>query len=719
MSSQAGSPEQDKRAARRLLRHATLLSAPAGTILAGEGTPAADVLLILSGTVESSETNAVDVRRVVAGRGNPAVFPHTWRARTDLKVARLPLAALQAEAVDQPVDRLAHATLEVLQRRELVAGAVTLFGSLGADTIADLERDSDWMALKRGDILVREGEESDRAFVLLAGRLQAVREVGGETVVVGDITVGETVAEMSLFTGERRSATVRAVRDSVLLGLSRQAVERLLAAEPAAVRHIIKVQIERVQRANRGVRLRAPLTNIAIVPLDDDVAAGEFCRQLSTALAAFGRVEHLTPDRVDADLKRPGIADSPKNDEDAPLLARWLNEVEFAARFVVHETSARHPGWLTRSVSRADVVVLLARGDRDPRLRGIEGLVAQEEGGCPAQHFLVLLHDAEALPSGTAGWLRPRTITRHFHVRLVRQAEVARVARFIAGRAVGLVLGAGGARGFAHIGLFRALQERGIPVDLVAGTSMGAAMSAQHAMGWTPQRMVETADEVWNRMRPHKEYTLPLLAVLRGRRSRQCAEMMYGDVQIEDLWVPFFCISSDITDASMFVHRAGSLLDAVSASSSPPVMSMPTSVNEHLLFDGSLFNTLPVDLARDSGCGVILASRVSVRQERQFVFEHVPTLGQVLRHKLTRRPIRYPDILSVLMRSSMIAAVGREGQESQHADFLFQPPIERYGLLEFTAVREIVDVGYTFAMARLDEWQGAGRLSLVPRDATH
>ena len=217
-------------------------------------------------------------------------------------------------------------------------------------------------------------------------------------------------------------------------------------------------------------------------------------------------------------------------------------------------------------------------------------------------------------------------------------------------------------------------------------------------------------------MRPHKEYTFPVLSIIRGRRTRQCGEMMYGDICIEDLWVPFFCVSSDLTDATMFVHRSGSLLDAVTASSSPPAVMVPTRVGDHLLCDGSLFNTLPVDLARDSGCGTLVASRVSVPQDKEFLFEQVPTLAQVLRHMVTRRPIRYPGIMSIALRSSMIAAVGRENRESQDADFLFAPPLDQYGLMEFDALPKIVDVGYTWAKTQLDQWRREGRLALFPQE---
>ena len=606
----------------------------------------------------------------------------------------------------------------VARRRELLASAAALFGCVDADGIAALERDADWIELRRGDVLVRQGDEGDRAFVLLAGRLQAVRErEDGSSNVVGDVAVGETVGEMSIFTGEPRSATVRAVRDSLLLALPRTAIERLLAAGPDAVGHVMRVQMARVRRANEGARLRAPITNIAVVPLDDRVEAATFCRQLVAALTAFGTVEHLDAERLDARFGRPGLADSPDGGPNAAHLTAWLNEVERTARFVIHETSARRPGWVARSASRADLIVLLGRGGGDPAVSAFERAVAAAEGDCPAPRFLVLLHEDDSPPLRTAAWLQARILSRHLHVRRSRPDDVARVARFIAGRAVGVVLGAGGARGFAHIGLLRALQERRIAIDMVGGTSMGASIAAQHAMGWSPQRIVETADRVWNHMRPHKEYTLPLLSVLRGRRSRQCAELMYGDVRIEDLWVPFFCVSSDLTNASMFVHRSGSLLDAITASSSPPVVSVPTCVDGHLLSDGSLFNTLPVDLARDNGSGLVIASRVSVAQDKEFLFDSVPPLRQVLRHKLLRRPVRYPNLLSVLLRASMIAAVGRENVESEHADYLFAPPIERYGLLEFQAIREIVDVGYSFATRQLDEWRDANRLELLPQEA--
>jgi len=164
----------------------------------------------------------------------------------------------------------------------------------------------------------------------------------------------------------------------------------------------------------------------------------------------------------------------------------------------------------------------------------------------------------------------------------------------------------------------------------------------------------------------------------------------------------------------MYVHTSGSLLEAVTASSSLPAVIVPTQAGDHLLCDGSLFNTLPVDLAREYGCGTLIASRVSVPQDKDFAYEQIPSLREVLRSKVTRTPVRYPSIMAVLLRSSMLAAVDRENKEALNADLLFAPPLEQFGLMEFTALSKIVEAGYTYAVAQVAAWEQAGRFADIP-----
>ena len=119
-----------------------------------------------------------------------------------------------------------------------------------------------------------------------------------------------------------------------------------------------------------------------------------------------------------------------------------------------------------------------------------------------------------------------------------------RLARFLSGKTFGLVLGGGGAKGFAHIGIIRALQEANIPIDVVGGTSMGAAIASLFAMVQYIEDMIQINKKVWIEMKPLKDFTLPIMSFIRGKKFDKMGEIVYGDLQIEDLWLNYFCISS-------------------------------------------------------------------------------------------------------------------------------------------------------------------------------
>jgi NTE family protein/lysophospholipid hydrolase len=707
---------------RRLAAMAEHRSIPGGALLCTAGEPAPALVLIASGLVETVADS--QPYSGVVGCGDPAdggVCRVSLRARTEVHSIAIPSEALLAEGMldGAAVERVGSLIVQVLQRWDLVAKAAALFGPLDASAIRQLEAEVRWITLPRGELLVRQGDRGDSVFVLLAGRLQALLEdpSGGRTP-VGEIATGEIIGEMSFFTGEPRSASLCAVRDSLLIEIPHGPLERLIAARPEILRQVVRVQIDRVRRANAGRIARAPVTNIAVVPLTPEVPAAAFCRRLEAALARFGRVTHLDPATVNARLQSATIAHTPEGAPEETRLLAWLGEQELDARFVVYENTPGHDDWLSRSIHQADCVLLLGRATDPPDVTPFERRAAQEEDAdAPVRRVLVLLHESDTLPNDTQAWLRARPVVQHHHLRWHRDGDVARLARFLADQAVGIVLGGGGARGFAHIGILKALAEAGIPTDLIGGTSMGAAMAAQHAMGWSPERIARTNDHIWNTIKPHKEYTLPILSLVRAGGALRCGQMMYGSSRIEDLWLPFFCVSSDLTAAAMHVHRSGPLLEAITASSSLPGVIVPTVKDGHLLCDGALFNNLPGDVARELGCGTLIALRVSLEQDEAFRYARIPSLWEVLRTKVTRRPLRYPGLGDVLLRGAMLASIGRENAVARSADLLFVPPVAQYGLMEFSALDRLVETGYRYAVERITEWERTGVLDRVPHGA--
>ena len=381
---------------------------------------------------------------------------------------------------------------------------------------------------------MRQGDEGDRAFVLLA-RTPPGRARGRRRHVVRRPATSPSVRRWARWRStpaRSGGATVRGPRQACSSGCHGRPSERLLAARPEAMRHVITVQVARVQRARRDA-------GCARADQHRDRAPGRRRRRrrarrgrcvLPAALGRARRVRAGRTPRRRAARRAACIARawpmSAEDAPDAPRLLMWLDELERAARFVVYETS-RVIGWLARSYQPGGRRhPARPRRRRSGRHRDRASCPREEETTAPRSRMLVLLHDDEALPSRTAAWLAPRTIARHLHVRLSRPDEVGRVARFIAGRAVGLVLGAGGARGFAHVGVMRAPGGRHPASTWSAGRAW--ARPCRRSTRWAgrrngssrrPTRSGTAGARTWS--------TWPVLyRSCRAGAAAQCGEMM-------------------------------------------------------------------------------------------------------------------------------------------------------------------------------------------------
>jgi predicted acylesterase/phospholipase RssA len=190
--------------------------------------------------------------------------------------------------------------------------------------------------------------------------------------------------------------------------------------------------------------------------------------------------------------------------------------------------------------------------------------------------------------------------------------------------------------------------------------------------------------------------------------------MLYGDTEIEDLWTPFFCISSNLSTAEMMIHRRGSLLRAATASASLPAAAQPVLQDGHLLCDGALLNNLPADVARRMGCGVVIAAEVSVEEDQQFVCERIPRPMEIVRDRLLRRrKIKFPSLMEVALRASMLHSARGEREAIEAADFALRPPIDAFRLMDFDALDPLVRVGYEYARDEVASWIANGALERI------
>ena len=354
-----------------------------------------------------------------------------------------------------------------------------------------------WLELPGGQALMTQGEVGDAMFVLVSGRMRvSITDEDGHERVVREITRGQVVGEMSLLTDDPRSATVVAVRDSVLARLGKPEFNHLLSTSTVVSMALTRQIVRRLQTPSQRGALDRPVA-IGLLPISEGIsgtALAEFAEQLAAGLRQVGTVAVLDAARLDTLAGTPGLSAQPASDVDATRrIAVCLDEMESSHAFVLLLADPAPSAWTQRCSRHCDELLLLAHADAPPDLHATEvECLMQRPTRAQTTEILVLLHPpGRASPQGTQGWLRHRPLAGHVHVRQQESADMARLARLVSRTGVGLVLAGGGARGAAHAGVYRALVEHGIPIDAVGGTSMGAVFGALMAMDAEPKAVID------------------------------------------------------------------------------------------------------------------------------------------------------------------------------------------------------------------------------------
>ncbi|MBV8800008.1 MAG: patatin-like phospholipase family protein [Alphaproteobacteria bacterium] len=553
-----------------------------------------------------------------------------------------------------------------------------LLADIGDAALKRLLSQATWFGLPGGTMLDRSGDNRQALFLVVAGCLGVFVEDGrGAKRLVAHIPAGETVGEMSLISGQPQAAQLLALRDTELLRVGRSAFESLIARHPRVMMNLMRILIRRLSDTVRTPIERARPKTFAIVPLQDGLDDDLTAQRLAAALVEMGL--------------KARVLDASYSDRSA----EWFNHFEGTHDIVFYRGDAPEGSWTHHCLRQADRVLLLARPDRPLPLKPLEMPAFKERAtGMPE---LLLLHPSSSirdLPEHFA--LRGGLFEAHHHIRADRSGDIQRLARFISGRAVGLVLAGGGARGFAHIGVIRALMEAGVPFDHLGGTSMGAITAAGLALEWDLDELTERMRAAFVKTNPLSDYTLPLIALVRGKKVSELLRAHFGDVRIEELPKPFFCVSSDLTTGRIHVHREGLLWRALRASVALPGILPPVTHHGHLLVDGGVMNNLPVDVMSEQAHGPIIASDVTGELDirvRDSCYGERPVWWLIW-----QRMRGIPSIVSILMRSGTVGSEAQRRLVRDRADLLFEPPLEGMGIRDWRKFDRAIAEGYEHAV---------------------
>ena len=591
------------------------------------------------------------------------------------------------------------------------------------DALELLRTHLEWVEVPGGSTLMAQGEPGESMYLTVSGRLRAyVRGDDGQQRRVADMGRGQVIGEISLFTDAPRSATVVAVRDSVLVRLTKDVFKTLLASSAQVSIALTRQIIQRLQSGTaRTVAAQERPVAMGLLPITGGVDLQGFGQSLARQLGTIGRVRVVDSATVDAELHEPGIAQREGADATANRrIAMLLDEIEARNDFVLLLADPEPTPW-TRRVSRhCDELLLLADAQAEPAIHPIEEHCLMRRAPlAEAAEILVLLHPADTLcPRGTQQWLERRPVADHVHVRPALDRDMARLARIQSRTAVGLVLAGGGARGFAHLGIYRALQEEGVEIDCVGGTSIGSVMAAYVASDRPLDVVMANAREAF-RTNPTGDWSLlPLLSLIKGRRLRHILQQAVGQLvgfpaQVEDLWKNYYCVATNYSKASEQVVRHGSLVKSLLASISIPGALPPVVHEGDLLCDGGTFNNFPVDVMRGlRGVGTVIGVDLNFRKPRRIELDDVPSSWALLRDKLrprAQRRYKLPSLASYLMQVTILYSMSRQRQSQQLTDLYFNPPMDRVGMLQWNRFEQIVQQGYAHGIQVLDGLDAQGR----------
>ncbi len=574
------------------------------------------------------------------------------------------------------------------------------------DILRTLEQNVDWLGIERGQYLFRQGDEANDAFVIVSGSLQVrTNDPLGNERTVAEVRAGELVGELALFTNQSRTASLVAIRDCELFRVPGDVFTKTAEKYPQILLNIYRASLDRLVHNTSRVAWRPALSNVAVIPGTPDLNVDDFAGKLALAMAAHGEVAHVTSSFVDDTLGRPGIARSAHTDPGHIRVAQWLGGHERGADFVLYQADNHWSGWTERCLRQTDHVLVVVDANSASAVTSLR----ERTPGFAQRWSLVVRHPCDTdRPRDTASLLAGSNTESVYHVRDGNSEDLQRLARILTGQAVSLLLGGGGARGFAHIGVLRALEELGVVVDMVGGASIGAPISGWIAQGKNANECLQAAKYAFKSL---MDPTLPLTSLLVGERITQMIFEQTGDWDIEDFWLPYFCVSTNLTTGQTRVHRSGNSAWAIRASVSIPGVLPPVPAGEDLLVDGGVLNNLPVDIMRTlNPAGILIASDVSppraLPAQSDFGLS-VSGWRQALRNLFRpRNPAPLPGIAGTLVRSMMVGSeVTRQRVLNEGlADHYLNTDVTDVGMLQFDAVQQAADAGYSESLESLKQW---------------
>lgn len=628
-------------------------------------------------------------------------------------------------------------------RQELLA-QIPLFRAFDGDELAAIDALLTEERVAQGETICTEGDPGDCFLVVMSGEL----EVWGSDPprVINRLGKGEVLGEMSLLLGGARTATVTAARASTLLSLRKEDFDRTFLANAKVLEFLTRSLSKRLAAVGRR-RVEARRSNTVVVtgapgiPGKSLVAAsvavflGAALRSdtLLVRLSAPARAAKRGP----TDLEKLVSASQEDLQRNLWEAGPWLATLDLTVRCEASEGAIESAlgGLFERLGSLFRWIVVDAGGGPEPLLRAcrqaahrqielVRKVPLEPDSNSLRAPLRVLNRHDPATPAIPISHCEPfvlphdASLGRGDAIEQARRLAASprspaspplrRLAHKLLGATVGIAAGGGAAFGIAHLGVLQVLEDDGIPIDLLAGTSMGSIVVIGYAAGLTPAEMIEIAERVGTVRTTLSALDLTLLrpGLLAGDRLMAIFSPMIQQTEFSELCFPCRTVATDIESGECVSICSGRLDLAFRASASVPVIWSPIRHQGRVLVDGAIVNPVPVDVAHQMGADLCIGVNVVPPLKRGVS----TALARVFRRVSRWNPLSYlssdrdlPNLFDITMNSIQQLQHELGLYKAISADVRITPDLSDFTWIEFYRPMELIERGAEAASRALPE----------------
>ncbi len=571
------------------------------------------------------------------------------------------------------------------------AKLIHLFGELDEDLLTQILENGTAVHRDSGDFLFHQGDTDNSLYIVLSGRFRALAEQDDGTLhALGDIGEGEPIGEFALFMAEPRSASVVAIRKSLVLELKETEYLNIVEKYPAFSTKLTRFVVNRLRRNSLQQHLETSAKNIAIINLQSENDITDYTDAVKAQFESSDIRIQILDHNSHASLEQQNIYDK-------------LEEHD-GLNFLV--CSDQDLAWSQQCLLYADLVVLATDFFADPAIREIEKeLDLYNNNILNKKIYLLLLHPEEAKsPENTRRWFENRRINLHIHYRKNYSPDIRRVSRILSNRAIGLVLGGGGAKGFAHVGAINALHEEGVEIDFLGGASAGALYGVTAAFAdFDPKKIKAISHEAAGEKLTSNDFTIPLISLMSGKKLSGYLKKIMGETHLEDFWVGSYCVSTNFSNGKIKIHERGPAWKQIEASIAIPGIYPPVVIDQQLHVDGGVADNLPIETMYNYPVKHIIAISLTQLNSRTVDFEEIPSASTMLWNKIIgKRRFRIPSLSSILINSLTLNSRQKQEITKSGVAIYLEMELKGISMLDDKRWKEIVERGYEQMKAALE-----------------